>query len=268
MLAFGLATLGALAFGAFEIARAGLDRELAAWWRDLRLVVVLREVPAVPGEVLGGIQALPGIGELRYVAPAEALAELGRYLGPSGPVLARLPGNPMPARIEIVPAMSLSAGDLRDLVASLERLAAVDSVEAALGWVAPAERLTRYLRIGQGVAGALGALGAGLATAAAAAASRRARRDETMVLRLAGVPEGRLLVPVLAQGLVLSGLGALAGVGALSVPSEVGIPGLAAWLGPLAELAPWPGLPATKSAVLVGSGALIGLLGSLAAGRR
>lgn len=242
----------------------------AAWRADLQLVVVLRDAgtrPEAPDGVVVRARALPGVAEVRYVGPAVALAELRRLLGPRGEGLDHLPSNPLPARLEVTPATTMGAADLQALVETLDRLPGVTEVQAAFGWVEPLERLRRGLRLGGlalGVVLGLAALGA---AAGATLAVRRAGATEASILRLAGVPELRLTAPPVLQGVSLAALGSLLGLAVLLLASDPAAPWTGAWLRAVLGLDPLPLLPPSWLATLTGGGAVLGLVGGLAAGR-
>lgn len=249
--------------------RLALARLSQPWRADLRVVATLREAasrPEAPGDVVATIRALPGVSEVRYVSPDEALGDLRRRLTGIGDGLDRLPTNPVPARLEITPTATLDAAGLTALATAVGRAPAVEDVQSAFQWVAPVERADRVLRVGgTGVAVVLG-LTALLAIAASAGAARRARAEETAVCRLAGVSEARLWGPVLVAG-VLEGLaGAALGVAVLWLASEAGPPWLGGWLSRLG-LGPLPLLPPALLEGSLGGGALLGLLGGVFGGR-
>ena len=242
----------------------------AAWRAELRVVAVLRNAgvrPDAPDGILARARALPGVADVRYVAPAMALAELRRLLGPRGEGLDRLPANPLPPRLEVTPASTLSAADLQALVEGLDRLPGVTEVQAAHGWVEPLERLRRGLRLGGLALAAVLALAALGAATGATAAARRASADEVSILRQAGVPELRLEAPLVLQALGLGMLGSLLGLAVLLLASEPGASWAGSWLRAVLGLDPLPLLPPPWLAALAGGGAALGLAGALAAGR-
>jgi cell division protein FtsX len=265
-----LAGLAVLTAGVTLAADLALASAEAGWRASLRLVVVLRDAgprPESPEGIAGRAQALPGVAAVRYVAPDVALAELRQLLGARGDGLDRLPSNPLPPRLEVTPDATLDAAGLDTLVAALDRLPGVTEVQAAQGWVEPLERVRRGARLGGlGLAAALGLLALGAATAATAAAGR-AGRDEVSVLRLAGVPERRLALPLVLQAVALAASGSLLGLGLLVLASEPGAPWTETWLRTVLGLDPLPLLPPRWLAGLTGAGTALGLVGALAAGR-
>jgi cell division transport system permease protein len=265
-----LSGLAVLVAGGTLAGDLALGLSETAWRAELRLVVVLRDAGARP-EARDGIVArarvLPGVAEVRYVGPAVALAELRRLLGPRGDGLDHLPSNPLPPRLEVIPAATMGAEDLQVLVETLDRLPGVTEVQAAFGWVEPLERLRRGLRLGGlGLAAALGLAALAAATGATLAA-RRAGADEVSILRVAGVPELRLAAPPVLQAVGLATLGSLFGLAVLLLASEPGAPWAGSWLRAVLGLDPLPLLPPSWLATLTGGGAALGLFGALASGR-
>lgn len=270
MVAILLGALTVIVAGGAPSGLTGLARLTAPWRADLRVVVTLRGAagrPDDPGSIVVAAQALPGVLTVRLVSADEALADLKRHLGGPTDGLARLPGNPLPARLEITPLATLDAAGLDRLVGALGRLAEVEEVRAAVGWVRHVERVERGLRMGGGMlAGVLG-LGAILAVLGATTAAARSRMDETAILRLVGVREVAIRGPLLLQAIVQGGAGAALGVSALLLASEAGLPWLGDWLRATLGVGPLPALPWPLTALLLGGGLGGGLAGGLAAGR-
>jgi hypothetical protein len=105
------------------------------------------------------------------------------------------------------------------------------------------------------------------AAAGATVAARRAGAEEVSVLRLVGVPERRLIAPILLQAVGLATVGSGLGLALLLLASEPGAPWTADWLRTVLGLDPLPLLPSRWLAGLTGGGVTLGLLGALAAGR-
>src|SRR5262249_2597848 len=171
--------------------------------------------------------------------------------------------NPLPARVEVTPAMTMSADDLRLLREALDQVPGVTEVQAAFGWVEPLERLRRGLRLGGlGLAATLG-LAALATTAGATAAARRAGAEETSILRLAGVHEFRLAAPIMLQAVALTSVGSILGLSVLLLASEPGAPWTGGWLRAVLGLDPLPLLPPPWLVTLTGAGGALGLIGAL-----
>lgn len=265
-----LSALTVIVAGGARSGLTALARLTAAWRADLRVVVTLRAAAGRPddlGSVVGAARALPGVVTVRLVSADEALADLKRHLGGPADGLDRLPGNPLPARLEITPVATLDAAGLERLVAALGRLAGVEEARAAVGWVRQVERVERGLRMGGGTLAGLLGLGAILAVLGATTAATRSRVDETAILRLVGVREVSIRGPLLLQAIVQGGAGAALGVSALLLASEVGVPWLGGWLRATLGVGPLPALTWPLTALLLGGGLGGGLAGGLAAGR-
>jgi cell division protein FtsX len=267
-----LVALAVLATGATQLGGQALSRLVAGWRAELRIVVVLDDAGATDGasSLLPAARALPGAAVVRHVPAREALGELRRYLaaaGLDGDGLERLPLNPVPGRLVVTPAPGVPAAGLNELVTALRRLPGVETVQAAVGWVEPVERLQRALaRGGLGLGGLLGVT-ALAAVAGATGLARHRRREETAVLRQAGAPEWTLRAPLVLQAMTLAAAGAALGVAALVALSETAAPWTAAWLRGTLGLAVLPALPASLGAALGGGGLALGLLGGLTGGR-
>lgn len=265
-----LAGLAVLAVGGTRVGLEAVGRLSAAWYRDLRIVAILGRDGSAPGgteAVVAVARALAGAGAVRHVPAADALAELTRALGPVEAGLARLPVNPVAARLEIAPRPGFRAAGLRDLIDALRRVPGIEAVEAALGWVGEVERLERGIRVGGVTLAAALGLTALLTIGGATTLARHRRADESAVLRLAGVPEARLRAPLVLQAMLQGAAGGALGVSTLVLASDGGSPWVAGWLRESLGIGslPHPGWP--LGALLVGAGLALGLVAGLGSGR-
>ncbi len=270
MVAILLGGLAVIVAGGTLSGLTALARLTTAWRADLRVVVTLREASVRPDDPHGVVRAartLPGVLTVRVVSADEALTGLKRYLGGVADGLDRLPGNPLPARLEVTPAAALDAAGLERLREALGRLAGVEEARAAVGWVRQVERLERGVRIGGGTLASLLGLGAVLAVLGATTVATRSRADETEILRLAGAREVSIRAPLLLQAVLQGGAGAALGVSALLLTSETGLPGIGSWLWTTLGVGPLPALPWSLTGLLLGGGLAGGLVGGLGAGR-
>jgi cell division transport system permease protein len=267
-----LITLSLGAAGAFWLLSTNLGRAVSEWRRHARIIVYLkREPPAaeIPN-LVGQALAVPGVGSVRYVGKAQALADLKKILGKDADVAEQLPSNPLPASMEITPAgAAATPAGVRVLIERLAALPEVEEVEGGLEWI---ERLGHWQRllavIGLGV-GAVLALAAILTVTTATTLVFHARRQETEIMRLVGAPELAIRLPLLLQGMIQGLLGALLALLALRIAYHVAAPRLE----PLTNLT--IGLPHLEfltpagMLTLVLAGAGLGALGGwLTRGRR
>lgn len=256
-----ITALAALVIGGTLLGLVALARLTTAWRGELRVVVTLQDDSGRPsGEdgVAGAARALPGAGDVRYVSSAEALDDLRRYLGPAAAGLDRLPANPVPARVEVTPAAGLDSAGLRVLVEALRRLPGVEDVQAAIGWVEPAERAARALRV---CGLALGAAVGGVAVLAIASATRLARAGH------GGSPEADVRGAHVVQAAVLGVAGAALGWALLLLGSELAAPWTGRFVRETLGLTPLPAPAWSLVAALLGGGAMAGVVGGLLGSR-
>lgn len=247
------------------MAGAGLDRLRARWLAETRIVLVLGEPVAAPEDAVRRVAVLPGVAAARYVSPAEALTELVREVALLPAAVNGLDGNPLPARIVVHPSPGLSAAALETLVGSLRGLPGVTAAEGVPAWVGRLDRLRQTLRGALLVFGGGVSVAAFLALRAGAVLARLRRAEEAQVLRLAGVPETALRLPLGLQGGILGLAGGL--LGALGVVGSLGLmrATLAAW--GLPELEPGLASVGRLLALCLAAGAAGGLAAGLVAGR-
>lgn len=213
------------------------------------------------------IERMNAVARVEFVSREQALAEFRRLSG-LGDALRMLDENPLPAVLTVHPKKSTNPTTVEELLRELRAIDAVDSAQLDLDWV---RRLHAMLAIAERVVLVLAGL-LGLAVLLTIGNTIRLaimnRRDEIEVMKLLGGTNAFIRRPFLYSGLIQGILGAAA-----------------AWLtvalvllfleGPIAELGAlyggeWRvrGLTATGSGLLLGSGALLGWLGSrLAVGR-
>ena len=265
-----LSALAVLVTGATVVGLETLGRLTAAWRAELKVVVLLADDAARPDgakSLLPAIRAVPGVAGLRYISAAEALADLRRYLDRAADGLDRLAVNPLPARIEVTPGPAIDAATLRALIARLRALPGAEHVQAAVGWVEPAERVERAVRRAGLTLGALLGLAASVAIAAGTVTARQRRAEETAMLRLAGVPEARLRGPLIVQSVVQGLAGAALGVAALLLVSDGGPAMMAAGFRTALGLASLPAPSWSLAGALLAGGATLGGVGGLGGGR-
>jgi cell division transport system permease protein len=266
-----LITLSMASLGAFWVLSTNLGQAVARWREQLRIVVYLREEPpSLEREALTGrVQSLPGVAHVRYVSKADALEVVRRELGDQAAIVDTLPANPLPASLEVTPAVDAATPQATRIL--IERLGTLPEVEEVQGGTVVVERLAQLQRllqlIGLGVGGLLG-LAAVLTVTTATTLVLHARREELEIMRLVGASETVIRLPLLLQGIGQGLLGAALALAALVTAYRLARP----QLGPLVTLT--LGLPDMAFLSLGGAGALLaggallgGLGGWLARGR-
>jgi cell division transport system permease protein len=259
-----LIALSLAALGGFWLVSSNLERAVANWRERVRIIVYLkREPPAGEAAALvERVQGVPGVAGVLYLSKADALASLKAVLGKDASVVAQLPSNPLPASLEITPAVAAATPEgARALVERLESLPEAEEVAGSVDWV---ERLSQWQRllttIGLGI-GAVLAIAAFLTVATATTLILHARRRETEIMRLVGATEMTIRLPLLLQGMLQGLLGAVLALAVLVATHGVVAPSLAPLVNLTLGLPAIAFLPPLSLAVLLLAGTVLGGLG-------
>lgn len=261
MFSVGLARFGVRALGV----------ALESWDSEVQVTLYLSDsVKPDEGQALVERIRREDGGEVRYVAPDEALARLRKDLGQAGDVLANLPKNPLPATLEIRPkAASRSAASIASLAGRWATLPGVETVEYGREWVERLEGLGRAVR-GAGALLLLVVLAAAVVVVAATLQlAIHARREEIEIQKLVGATDAFVKAPFLLEGMIQGFLGAALGyVGLWAFARYLGPPVLRALSFAVQGLA-LPLLISVRGGLqLCGAGMVLGLVGSVLAVRR
>ena len=267
-----LIMLSLAAVGSFLLLSGNLGRAVAAWHDRLRVIVYLKQEPstATAAALVRKVEALPGVGAVRYVSRAEALSALKQTLGKDAGAADSLTANPLPATLEVTPsAEGATPEGARRLVEHLSALPEAADVAGGVEWIDKLARLQRLVAIvGLGFGGVLG-VAAVLTVTTATTLVLHARRHETEIMRLVGAPELTIRLPLLLQGMVQGLLGAALALVALSLGYTFAAPRLEPLMTVTLGLNRVDFLPAVHMVAIVAAGTVLGALGGLLArGRR
>jgi cell division transport system permease protein len=266
-----LITLSLGAVGAFLLLSDNLGHAVSAWRQRLRFVVYLKQEPAPAGvtALVQRVQALPGVGAVRYVSRGEALETVRKLLGKDAGAAEHLSGNPLPASLEVMPARQGATSEgARRLIEQLAALPEAEDVAGGVEWVDRLARLQHLVTlVGLGF-GAVLAVAAILTVTTATTLVLHARRSETEIMRLVGAPEFMIRMPLLLQGLVQGVLGAGLALAALAGAHRVVAPKLAPLMTVALGVDGVTFLPVAQVVAIAAAGAALGALGGfLARGR-
>jgi cell division transport system permease protein len=192
------------------------------------------------------------------VTPVQALDRLRVQLGTLSDALDGLPGNPLPATLEIAPP---PRGDVRALAQRVSGLPGVREVDYGREWFERLEALGRALRQFGTAALVIVAFAAVFVVANTIRLAVYARRDEIEIMKLVGATDGYVRVPFLIEGALQGLCGALLASAALVAVQRVVLPRAAAAFA-FAAGVPAPHFTPASVALLAGAGALVGLSGS------
>lgn len=152
-------------------------------------------------DLLEKVRATHGVGQATLKSSQEGLKELSQQEGMQD-IMRYLPENPLPAVIEVIPALTIdSSAKLEALAGQLQSLAQVDLVKLDAEWV---KRLNSIVHVAARVGHALMLLLA-LAVILIIGISLRlvinTRHEEIQILKLVGAPDAFILRPFLYSGL-------------------------------------------------------------------
>lgn len=267
-----LIALSLVAVGGFWLLTANLGRVVAKWRDRVRIIVYLKSEPRGKdlAELVHRVRSIPDVAAVTFVSKAEALASLREVLGKDAGVVDQLPGNPLPASLEVTPAPAGATPEGARLL--LEQLAAMPEADEVAGGVDWVEGLAHWRRLlltaGLGV-GATLAVVAILTVTTSTTLVLHQRRHETEIMRLVGAPEAAVRLPLLMQGMLQGLLGAVLAILLLAGAHHFVAPQLEPLLGLTLGLRSLDFLTVPALATLALAGGLLGGLGGwLARGRR
>ncbi|HNV03786.1 MAG TPA: permease-like cell division protein FtsX [Vicinamibacterales bacterium] len=207
-----------LVLGVFLLVTVNLDRAVARWSAAAEFSVYLRDDIAQDQRAAlnAMLEGHPAVASRDYVSKADAARRFARDFPDLAEGLAELPQNPLPASIEVrLRAGRTDSATVDALAQQLRGAAGVADVRFDRRWL---ERLGGIVK---GLAWAGWMLGAVLLTAAILTVATvvrlalHARRDEVDIMQLMGAPIGLLRGPLVAEGLLQGGAGALVALAAL-----------------------------------------------------
>lgn len=237
---------------------------------EISLFLKLEVGDGAAGDLARDIERLPRVASARLITREQALEEFRALSGFADVVDAFAEDNPLPAVIVVTPSVDGDDSDaMQTLLARLGEFPEVDFAQYDLAWL---QRLYAILRIVErGVLVLAGLLAAGvlLVVGNTMRLGVENRRQEIEIAKLFGATDAFIRRPFLYSGLLYGFMGG-------------GIAWLLVWMGfvllgePVQRLTVLyagafqpSGLDAWASVVLLGGGALLGLLGSwLSVGRQ
>lgn len=261
---------GLFVLGFFLVVNTILQRVAAEWGKTAELAVYLRD-EVTPEEVDAIARTLSESGVVtshRYVSKEEAAERFRGDFPDLADTAARLERNPFPASID-VQLRSDAAGEDRAgaLVRAVEAQAGVADIQYDRRWLDRLDGIIRFVRTIGLVIVVMLALAAALTVANVVRLAAHARRDEIEIMQLVGAPFTYVRGPLVLEGVLQGGAGALLAIGALAAlfaAARVRYGGLGAealGVGPIAVL------PVELAAILLLGGLLLGCVGGLIVAR-
>jgi cell division transport system permease protein len=265
-------TIGAalLVLGGFLLVTVNLERAVAKWSAAAEFSVYLADDISPDQRValnalLGGH---PAVASREYVSKAEAAVRFKRDFPDLAAGLADMPQNPLPASIEVRLNPARADGATLDAFARrLAETAGVVDVRFDRRWLERLGQIAIAVRWAGWMLGAVLLIASMLTVATVVRLSLHARRDEVDIMQLMGAPIGLLRGPLVVEGILQGGAGALVAIGALYGVYVLVRGRILLALGPALDPAGLGFLPAGVSALLVLVGAAVGCAGGYLAAR-
>jgi cell division transport system permease protein len=214
-------TIGAGLFvlGFFLVVNTNLQRVAAQWGETAQLSVYLRDevTPEELEEIRQAVAASGAAASHRYVSKEEAAERFRQDFPDLGPTAARLERNPFPASFDVRLRSGAGAEEGAEaLVAALEARPGVADIQYDRRWLDRLGGIIRFVRTVGLVIVAMLALAASLTVANVVRLAAHARRDEIEIMQLVGAPFTYVRGPLVLEGVLQGGAGALLAMAALA----------------------------------------------------
>jgi cell division transport system permease protein len=267
-------TIGAGLFvlGFFLMVNTNLQRLTAQWGEAAEFAVYLTDdVTAAQVEALQGLVARSGLAaSQQHISKEEAATRFAADFPELAGTAGRLERNPFPGSIDIRlrPDMRSAEGSVEALAQSLSTHAGVADVRYDRRWLGRLNAIIRFVRTIGLVIVVMLAIAAALTVGNVVRLAAHARRDEIEIMQLVGAPLTYVRGPLVLEGILQGGLGALLAIGLLGglfglVKARYGAAVAdAVGLGSIAFL------PVELAGVLLVGGMLLGCVGGLLVARR
>ncbi len=256
--------------GGFLLVTANLDRAVSRWSAAAEFSIYLDD--GISQEQRVALNTLlreqPAVASREYVSKADAVLRFKRDFPDLAASLGEMPRNPLPASIEVRlnPARADGA-TLEALARRLMQSGGVADVRFDRRWLERLGQIASGVRWAGWSLGAVLLLAAMLTVATVVRLALHARRDEVDIMQLMGAPIGLLRGPLVVEGIVHGGAGAVVAMAALYAGYALARGRLLAMLGASADAGSIGFLPGTFGATLVLVGMAVGCVGGYLAAR-
>jgi cell division transport system permease protein len=265
-------TIGAalLVLGGFLLVAVNLDRAVSTWSAAAEFSVYLND--DVSPEQRVALNTLlgshPAVASREYVSKADAVVRFKRDFPDLAAGLAEMLNNPLPASIEVRLNPAKADGvTLEAFARQLMETAGVADVRFDRRWLERLGQIASGVRWAGWILGAVLLIASVLTVATVVRLALHARRDEVDIMQLMGAPIGLLRGPLVVEGILQGGAGALAALVALYAGYALVSGRVLAVLGPAFDAASFGFLPARLSALVVLVGMAVGCAGGYLAAR-
>jgi cell division transport system permease protein len=271
MLAILTIGAGLFVLGFFLIVNTNVRRLTERWGESAEFAVYLRD--DITPVQLDGVQALidrSGVSAGRELVSKERAAErFGRDFPDLGATAGRLERNPFPASVDVRlrPDLRTSEEAVDSLARSLSTQAGVSDVRYDRRWLARLNSVITFVRSIGVIIVALLALASALTVANVVRLAAHARRDEIEIMQLVGAPLTYVRGPLVLEGVMQGGAGAIVAIVSLGVLFAVARARYGVAVADAVGLGAITFLPVELWLVLLLGGMLLGSVGGLIVAR-
>jgi cell division transport system permease protein len=266
-------TIGAGLFvlGFFLIVNTNLQRLTAQWGEAAEFAVYLRDdVTPAQIQVVTDLVARSGLAaSQQHISKKQAAQRFREEFPDLGTTAARLERNPFPASIDV-----RLRSDARDAEAAVNALAASLSTQPGVSdvrydrrWLSRLNAIIRFVRTIGIVIIAMLAIAAALTVGNVVRLAAHARRDEIEIMQLVGAPLAYVRGPLVLEGVMQGGTGALIAILSLGALFAVARARYGEAAADAVGLGSITFLPAELCLILLLGGMLLGCVGGLIVAR-
>jgi cell division transport system permease protein len=266
-------TIGAGLFvlGFFLILNTNLQRLTGRWAESAEFAVYLRD-DATPEQVKGVQEIVERSGlaaSQRHVTKEQAAARFKQDFPELGDTAGRLSRNPFPASVDVrlQPGARDTEESVNTLAAALAKQPGVSDVRYDRRWLGRLNGIIRFVRTIGIVIIAMLAIAAALTVANVVRLAAHARRDEIEIMQLVGAPFTYVRGPLVLEGVMQGGAGAVVAIAALGVLFAAVRARYGGLVGEVVGLGSLTFLPVELVVILLLGGMLLGCIGGLIVAR-
>jgi cell division transport system permease protein len=266
-------TIGAGLFvlGFFLIVNTNVRRLTERWGESAEFAVYLRDDITAPQ--LEAVQSLidsSGLSAARqYVSKEQAAQRFGRDFPDLGATAGKLSRNPFPASVDVRlrPEVRAAEEAVDTLAKTLSSQPGVTDVRYDRRWLTRLNGVITFVRSIGLVIVALLALASALTVANVVRLAAHARRDEIEIMQLVGAPLAYVRGPLVLEGVMQGGAGAIVAIVALGLLFSVARARYGAAVADAVGLGAITFLPVELWIILLLGGMLLGSVGGLIVAR-
>jgi cell division transport system permease protein len=271
LLTAGIMAMTLFVFGGFMLLETNLQKLLKGWGDQIQITAYLSNDMAADDvrDLIQRVQAMAEVERVRYTSQEQAWRDFQAALGTQSGLLDGLPREVLPASIDISLRPSYRDGPtVEPLAERLNKENGIASVEYPQEWI---ERLGLIVLVLEWIKWILAGV-LFIATFFIVGSTIKlavlARQDEVEIMQLIGASEELIQAPFVIEGMIqglAGGALAIAGLGVAYALLQSEVAKMAGLFAPLDELR---FLNLTSLGLLLGTGWLLGAVGSLVSLRR